>query len=517
MIQRGRAILAAILILLIAGILLSGTDRQSMQAAGGPSGAIAPGEVLVRFRDESDLASRQSLLATIKAQIVSEIPQLGVLRLQVAVGQEREIVSRLAGHPQVIYAEVNPIIRLQDTLPNDPFFSSQWGLTRIRAPQAWDLTTGAVTVTIAVLDTGVDGTHPDLVTKMITGYRVLDHTLIFPFVNSDDHGHGTHVAGIAAASTNNGIGVAGVSWGARIMPVKVLSGGVGTDADVADGIIWAVENGARILNLSLGGEDANQTLEDAVLYAWNQGAFLAAAAGNCGDPNTYTANGCTRLNPVFYPAAYPGAFAVASTDSSDTRATSSEHGYFVAAAAPGVFIYSTALFPSNGYRYSSGTSMATPFVAGLASLLWSVNPNLTNAQVTTLIRSTADDLGTPGWDEYYGSGRINALAAVQAAILSSATATPTASPTSTKTPTISPTSTAVQSNTPTPTPSPTTTATATATPTPVSTATLTPTPTATVYTPVPTLTPTPASTSFTLYVPIVRLLPEESEENVAQD
>ena len=220
---------------------------------------------------------------------------------------------------------------------------------------------------------------------------------------TDDYGHGTHVAGIAAARINNGIGVAGMAGGAKIMSVKVFfppPNVIGTYEDLIRAIIYATDNGADVINMSLGASSYSRGEEMAVDYAWDHGAVVVAAAGNTGR-ETY-----------HYPAAHPNAIAVAATTASDSRAGFSTYGDFVDVAAPGSSVFSTLM--GGGYGGMSGTSMATPHVAGLAALLFSLNPQLTNAQVRELIETNADDLGAAGWDKLYGHGRINARKALAA-------------------------------------------------------------------------------------------------------
>ena len=220
---------------------------------------------------------------------------------------------------------------------------------------------------------------------------------------ADDYGHGTHVAGIAAARINNGIGIAGMAGGATIMPVKVFfppPNVIGTYEDLIRAIVYATDNGARVINMSLGASSYSRGEEAAVDYAWDHGAVVVAAAGNTGR-ETY-----------HYPAAHPNAIAVAATTASDTRAGFSTYGDFVDVAAPGSSVFSTLM--SGGYGNMSGTSMATPHVAGLAALLLSLNPQLTNTQVRELIETNADDLGASGWDKRFGHGRINARKALAA-------------------------------------------------------------------------------------------------------
>jgi hypothetical protein len=238
-------------------------------------------------------------------------------------------------------------------------------------------------------------------------------------VPEDGNGHGTNVAGIAAAALN-GTGVAGVASTAKILPVRVLNDqGSGYLSDVAAGIAYAADR-AQVLNLSLGGVNTTQTLQDAINYAVNtKGRLVIAAAGNCGGSN-YLANGCQYQNQTVYPASYSNVMAVAATTSSDTRASFSNVGSYVDIAAPGTSIFNTDM--GNAYISLSGTSQATPHVAGLAALVWAKNPGYTAYQVWNRITSTAVDLGTAGIDTSFGAGRIDVrqalgLAALQANLL----------------------------------------------------------------------------------------------------
>ena len=304
----------------------------------------------------------------------------------------------------------------------------QWNLPKVQAPLAWDVVTGSVPITIAVIDTGVDGTHPDLTAQMVDGaYQFTDftgvHTGTIPAgTKNDPHGHGTHVAGILGASTNNATGVAGMFWGARIMPFRSQdSTGNGEDYDVAAGLVWVVDHGARVVNISLGGTAYNQALADAAAYAWANGVVVVAAGGNY-----------SGLTPT-YPAAYTDVLGISPTGQSDQWVNfgTTGHGFWIDAAAPGQGVLSTHLY--SGYVSMSGTSMASPLVAGLAALIRSANPDLTNSQVTRIITTTADKVGVysyaGGWNEYYGHGRVNAATAILGHIdltgpLTAAVATP---------------------------------------------------------------------------------------------
>jgi thermitase len=324
-------------------------------------------------------------------------------------------------------AQSNPLVRFVEfdgevagaLVANDPDLndpSKVYAPQRIQAPAAWDYTTGSQSVIIAIVDTGLTLNHPEFAGRVLPGYD---------FVNndadpSDDHGHGTHVAGIAAAGVNNGIGMAGICGGCSVLPVKVLNHeNSGSWAGVAAGVIYAADHGARIINLSLGGSGNSATMEQAVQYAQSKGVLIVAAAGN------------GRTDRPFYPAAYAGVLAVSATRRDDTRWSLSNYGSYIDVAAPGHSVYSAYHDLGNtygGYTFMSGTSMASPHVAGLAGLLLSQDPSRTAADLERLITTTADDLGEPGWDPYFGYGRINALAALQAGAAGQ-TPTPTPTPT----------------------------------------------------------------------------------------
>ncbi len=352
--------------------------------------------VLVKFDENTSEAIIAFYVDAFGAEVSGELSELGVMVLKVPAGEVDTVVSNLNQLSSVEFAEPNYIARAFDTVPNDPSWSPQYGPRNIQGPQAWDLTTGSSSVTIAVIDTGVDLNHPDLSAKVIGGCDFVNRD----DVAQDDNGHGTHVAGIAAAASNNGVGIAGVSWGARVMPVKVLSAsGSGSYQDVASGIIFAADNGAQIINMSLGGSSPSSVLEDAVNYAFDRSVLIVASAGNGGNstPN--------------YPAAYTNAFAVAATDSNNNRASFSTYGNFVDIAAPGVSIFAT--YFDDTYASLSGTSMSAPHVAGAAALLFGYSQYLdTGSEVRTALESTALDLGGTGWDQYYGHGLIQLLPAL---------------------------------------------------------------------------------------------------------
>jgi hypothetical protein len=290
-----------------------------------------------------------------------------------------------------------------DLTPNDQEYvaGQQWSVTQIHAEQAWDITTGSPSVVIAILDTGTAMDHPDLQGKIVPGYDMINNNN-HPY---DDFGHGTMTAGIAAAASNNGVGIVGISWGAKIMPVKVLDhNGSGSDVTLAQGITWAVDHGANIINASLGGGDTSSVQDDAIKYAHDHNVLMVAAAGNTPDGKPH------------YPAASPYVLAVGATGRSDTVTGFSSYGPYVSVAAPGVGILSTAW--DNGhltYEYGNGTSFSCPIVAGVAALVWSINPQFTADDVRGVLEDSADDVGPPGYDTYTGFGRVNAFKAVQLA------------------------------------------------------------------------------------------------------
>lgn len=425
------------LVLLVVSSLVLGTSVAYMAppAQGVEDGEYIPGEILVKFKPGVSAEAQAATHRALGAKIKGRIHQIGVQVLSVPADQVLEKVAAYQKNPNVEYAEPNYVVHAVQG-PNDPDYSKQWALNNtgevegtpdadIDWEEAWTYLMGAsmADVVIAIVDSGIDPGHPDLNDKLVAGYDFVDDDSD----PKDGYGHGTHVSGIAAAETHNFEGIAGVAFplNIKIMPVRVLDdSGIGTTSDVAEGIIWAADQGAKAINLSLGTYFRSRTLRNAVNYAWDSGCVLAAAAGNDGNPRK------------LYPASYPNAMSVGATDSTDTIASFSNHNDEVDVSAPGVHVYST--FPtypfglqekypdkSCDYDYGSGTSMSTPHVAGLAALLFAQAPNRSNADVRGLIEQTANDLGEVGWDPYYGHGRIDAYQAVTGPV---PTPTPTPAP-----------------------------------------------------------------------------------------
>lgn len=370
---------------------------------------FAEGHILVKFRPGADIAE---INAKLNGKAIDVIPQINVhiIGIHGAMSAE-EMVGRFNQHPHVEYAELDQIAYVV-LMPNDPHFSKQWGLNNtgqtggtsdadINACEAWDMTTGAASVNIAILDTGIDQTHEDLQAKITANKNFTSSRTV-----DDKYGHGTHVAGIAAAITNNGKGIAGTGYSSGLMNVKVLGDrGSGFYSWIAQGIIWAADNNARVINLSLGGSQVDKTLENAVNYAWSKGVVLVAAAGN------------NNVSTKLYPAAYPNCIAVAATDHNDQKASFSNYGAdWVDVAAGGVNIYSTLPDHKNTigklyYDYLSGTSMATPFVSGTAGLVWTTGYGYGNSSVRNRIESTCNTIAGTG--SYFRYGRVNAYEAVK--------------------------------------------------------------------------------------------------------
>jgi hypothetical protein len=327
--------------------------------------------------------------------------RLHVVRgVQAATAATDNTIGRM--DTQVLSYEQETEVRTLAT--NDTYRYMQWALDRTSFEQTWPVSKGAG-VTVAVVDTGVMGNHQDLAGAIVTGTDLAaDAATYDPWGTGavDPGGHGTHVAGIIAARANNGKGIAGGAPLARIMPVRVLTAaGSGSSADVAEGIIWAADHGADVINLSLGG-GAQVGMQIAIQYARAKNVLTFAAAGN------YYQQG----NAPIYPAAYPEAVAVAAVDSNLNHASFSNTGSYVDIAAPGDSILSTYNTSPSEYTTMSGTSMATPYAAAAAAVVIASNPKLTAAQVLQALQSTAIDRGAPGKDSVFGSGVINPRKAV---------------------------------------------------------------------------------------------------------
>jgi len=386
---------------------------------------VVPHEILVKFKDGINPQEIGSVHRAMGGTVSHNIPGINVQVVSVDKNID-EAVSTYARDKRVEYAEPNAIAELLEVIPAEQYFTNQWALHNtgqvfdternlsgsndadIDASEAWEVTQGSGNIYIAILDTGINLTHPDLIGKLFPE-RMRD------FSGSgleDQYGHATHVAGIAATSTNNSIGIAGAGFNSNLIIGKVCNNsGSCPYSWVAEGVVWAADNGASVINMSLGGSFKSKTLESAVNYAWNtKNAVLVAAAGNSNNPSKT------------YPGAYTNVIAVAATDANDHKASFSSYGDWVDVAAPGVEVFST--FPNHpfelenpltnrdqNYGYGSGTSMSTPVVAGIAGLVWSTPlAEGSNAKVRAQIEKTADPISGTG--TYWTWGRVNAYSAV---------------------------------------------------------------------------------------------------------
>ena len=431
--KRKFALALACLLLLSLNGISSGQEKffekRRVRTIKGPK--WVPGEIIVKFKqgvsqDAIRRINRRHGASTLSISKTGQFLRIRIRRNTTA----KEMVAVYTREPDVEYAEPNFILRAF-TVPNDPLYSYQWHMDNldyggINMESAWDHETGSPDVIVAVVDTGVayadNGRFkraPDLAnTSFVSGYDFVNNDA----EPNDDESHGTHVTGTIAQSTNNNLGVAGVAFNVSIMPIKVLDrNGSGTDADIADGIYFAANNGADIINLSLGGEDSSTTLENAVAYAYNNGVTIVCAAGN----------EFQQGNPTSYPAAYNAyCIAVGATRYDEARAPYSNTGSYIDLTAPGGDLdvdqnddgYNDGVLQQTfspitkrpndfGYWFFDGTSMASPHVAGVAALV--IANGVTGPDnVRAALQATAEDKGPIGWDEQYGWGIVDACAAL---------------------------------------------------------------------------------------------------------
>ena len=473
--SRFRSVVVSLILILLLALLASCAGRLRSPRLIGEKETFATGRILIKFNSGSSSVSMTE--SAKKFDLRPSSVSCGSVHIHsVRPGTELEAAEVFALDPAVDYAEPDFLIfaaadagparaagrvldersdergdgqsPFQDTddagTPDDPLFDKQWALAKIEAESAWKVATGR-NVTIAVIDSGVDLDHPELALRVVEGYD---------FVNDDaeaddDYGHGTLVAGVAAAAANNGAGIAGLAWNSRIMPVKVLDEqGQGVSSNLTCALYWAADRGADIINISIISFGPSFGMQSAIDYAANEGAMIFSAAGNLFEEG----------NPVTYPAAHHNVIAVAATDKDDAHAWFSSAGAFVDIAAPGVGIYSPFPPTHEEYRSVYGTSLATPHGAGLAALVLSAVPSLTSEEVETVIQQSAVDLGDTGKDDKFGHGRIDASAAISLTLSSLPVhllLPGVSAPVPTETPTATPSPDAEATSTPAPAPSPT--------------------------------------------------------------
>ena len=372
-----------------------------------PFAGWAKGRLLVAPRAGLSDVEFGKVLKSFNGRSLGHVKKLNMHVVSLPSGvDEVAAMNALKANRKLKYVELDMAVNVAATV-TDPSFGSSWALPKIQAPAAWDSANGSGIV-IAILDTGVDGTHPDLVANMVPGWNFYDNNSN----TSDVYGHGTMVAGTAAMAANNGKGSAGVAWGAKIMPVRISApDGVAYWSTVAQAINWAADNGAKVANISFNGVSGSSTIQSAAQYMRSKGGVVIVAAGNSGGLESIAAN--------------DSMLTVSATDSNDVRTSFSSYGAYVDLAAPGINIYTTAR--GGSYANAAGTSFSSPVVAGTAALMLAANNKLAPANLDSILKSSAVDLGTTGFDQYYGYGRVNAGAAVAAAkaVVASDTTAPT--------------------------------------------------------------------------------------------
>ena len=391
---------------------------QTVMTSGSP-GNIRAGHILVRFKTTPAQGVLDQLNTAFGARIAGKIDKIGVTHLQAPPEAGLALLGHLRKRSDVEFAEFDsPVQAIQNFVPDDIYYSTayasshngniaQWGPPAVSASAAWGVTMGDPGIVIAIVDTGVDDTHPDLASKIVGEYSYVGRSA------KDGFGHGTHCAGIAAAATNNNVGIAGMCPNCGILSVKVLNDqGSGYMSDVASGITYAASHGARVISLSLGGSGRSETLHSALDYAITNNALPVCAMGNSGSSSN---------TPE--PAYWNDCLSVIATDQNGVKASFSNSGIKADVAAPGLAILSTmptypvTLTSTYGYRTNydalSGTSMATPMVAGIAGLVLSENPNLTPTQVAGIIMASSGD--GVSWTSNLAFGVVNAFKAVSSA------------------------------------------------------------------------------------------------------
>lgn len=399
--------------LVLAGLGLLVGNRHNPAHADPPD--RVPGRLLVRFRADVDEDRKNGLEAAAGARKVGELSGLGIHVLQLPPNASEEATAHAFGQKdEVEFAEPDAICPVQDVTPNDPLFSSsEWHLKKISCPAAWSTNPGSSGITVAVLDTGVNSSHPDLAPRIVPGWNVYDNNNN----TGDVYGHGTEVAGTIGACTNNGTGVAAVTWNCRIMPVRIsATDGSATYSAMAAGLTWAADHGARVANISYIAS-TSATVTSAAQYFQSKGGVVTSSSGN------YATFDSSADNPYI--------LTVSATDGNDQLYSWSNTGNNVDLAAPGSVYTTTA---DGNYASAAGTSFSAPIVAGVAALVLSQNPNLTAQQVQDVLKQGADDLGTVGWDPQYGYGRVNAAKALSLAGGGGSLSAPPAAPTVDTTP-----------------------------------------------------------------------------------
>ncbi len=351
-----------------------------------------PGELIVVFSDAASEEKKQEIVTKYNLKVQSTLQNDRFMLVETPRGkQAEEVAEALVKFPEIKYVQPNKKVKKLFT-SQEPYYKKQWYLPKIETPRAWDSTKGSSDVVVAVIDSGVQKDHRDLKGSIVSPIDMV--------TGSSDYEpdfHGTHVAGIIAAAFNK-YGTAGIAPNTKIMPINVFEGEDAYSWTIVAGIEYAVENGADIINMSLGQYGYDYAEDYAIQQAVKKGVTVIAAAGN------------ENTDELFYPAAYSNVIAVSATDSNDRITYFSNYGSYVDVSAPGEGILSTSV--GNGYEYLDGTSMAAPVVSGIAALILAKNPFTTVAEVQTILKKSSVDLGNRGWDTFYGNGRVSAYKAL---------------------------------------------------------------------------------------------------------
>ncbi len=393
----------------LTAIILSGTSGFQLNSSFADTGDLpqeihAPDRLIVKFNQGVSADAQASILSSNSASVLQHLPLLDIHIISVPESALDSVKNALSKNSSVEYAEYD--IGVEPTsIPNDPLYGNQWHLTKINSPASYDITHGEG-FPIVILDSGIDMDHSDLQSNIIYPYNGITKTA-GPVDHVNNCGHGTAVAGASAAITNNSIGIASVGWNTKIIPVKITDDNAAIDGTqcygwsngVLNGVEWAVSHGAKVVNLSYGFDAGSSHIKSAAQLLQDNNGWLVISAGNSG-------NNPGKVDD-------PRIIFVSSTTSSDVRSSFSSYGSYVDMSAPGSSIYTTT--NGNAYNNWSGTSFSAPITASVLNLIYSVDPNLSSSEAFNILKNSAVDLGDPGWDQYYGYGRVDAYAAVLAA------------------------------------------------------------------------------------------------------
>jgi len=367
----------------------------------------------ISFKNKLTPAYLESLEKKLNTKFTRVIPQIGIaVAEKISMEQSNSDIELYVRTESTIddFEQVNLVklekVEAESFNVNDSKSKNQYHLDILGLNKAWKITSGKSNIKVAIVDSGIDLNHPDLRKNLIKGKNIIEPNKL----PMDDNGHGTHVAGIVGAVANNNLGITGIAPSCSIMPVKVLTNGRGSDIDIAEGIVWATDNGADVINVSIGIYTKSKPIEKAVKYALSKNVVIVSSAGND-----------SKNSKIHLPSMIKGVIEVSATDKKDNFASFSNFGQQISVSAPGDKIlstlptYSTELTNKVGKKYGilSGTSMASPMVAGISALIRSRNNSLSPSQVKKIIESSSIDLGRKGYDSYFGHGRVSASNSIE--------------------------------------------------------------------------------------------------------